>query len=157
MRVISLPLCMLLFVSFAWAQTGRQNAAVSTADAGAAKVSVQKEAAAAAASDLTVARAAIALHLEENEPVEPGDVFPVNVKQLYCFSQIKGAKDSAEIEHRWYWNDDLVFSRPLKVKSANWRTYSIKNIYPYMAGDWMVSIVNTKKEEVLKTLKFTIK
>ena len=158
MRITSLPLCVMACVSFAWTQAGQQNAPAATAEAGVSKQAVnQKTAAAATVSDLSVARAAIALDLQENEPVEPGDVFPANVKQLYCFSQIKGAKDSTEIEHRWYWKDDLVFSRPLKIKSANWRTYSLKNIYPYMTGDWMVSIVNSKKEEVLTTLKFTIK
>ena len=143
-----------LFVSVSLAQTGKQDAAPSKPDA--AKEVVQNSAP-DSGSGLTVARAAIAPELEDNEPVKEGDEFGSDVKQLYCFSQIKGAKDSAEIEHRWYWKDDLVFSRPLKIKSANWRTYSIKNIYPYMTGDWMVSIVNTDKEEVLKTLKFTIK
>ena len=63
-----------------------------------------------------------------------------------------------EIQHRWYWNDDLISSIPLKVKSNNWRTYSIKTIHPGMTGEWMVAIVDVKNnEEVLKTLKFTVK
>jgi hypothetical protein len=110
------------------------------------------------ASGLSVRDAAVAVGLNEYEPVEPGDLFPAEVKRLYCISRIKGAQDSTEIEHRWYWNDDLISAIPLKVKSNNWRTYSIKTIVPSMTGEWMVAIVNPQKdEEVLQTLKFSVK
>ena len=113
---------------------------------------------ATSASGLVVTDAAVAVGLDNYKPVEPGDLFPADVKRLYCVSRIKGAQDSTEIEHRWYWNDDLISSIPLKVKSNNWRTYSIKTIVPSMTGEWMVAIVNPQKEEeVLQTLKFSVK
>ncbi|MBN1129994.1 MAG: DUF2914 domain-containing protein [Chitinispirillaceae bacterium] len=117
-----------------------------------------KAATAPPASGLSVTKASVAVGLEEYEPVEPGDLFPADIKRLYCFSQVKGASDSTEIEHRWYWNDDMIAAIPLKVKSNNWRTYSIKTIPAGMTGEWMVAIVNPQKEEeVLKTLKFSVK
>jgi hypothetical protein len=108
-------------------------------------------------STITVARAAIATGLNGYEPINPGDSFPPDVKRVYCLSQIKGARDSMQIEHRWYWNDRLIASVPLAIKSINWNTYSIKTILPDMTGEWRVSIVNSQKEEVLQTLKFTVK
>jgi hypothetical protein len=129
---------------------------VSMTWAGTATVKPSPAAPAADGSGLVVTRSAVATDLEENEPVHAAETFPADVKRLYCFSQVKGAKDSAEIEHRWYWNDRLISSIPLKIRSGNWRTYSIKTIAPGMTGEWMVSIVNTEKEAVLKTLKFTV-
>ena len=142
MRTITLIVSSALLWSVSWAQQPAPNAPAATP---------------APASGLSVAEASIAIGLEEYQPIEPGEVFPATVKQLYCYSRIKGAQDSMEIQHRWYWNDDLITSIPLKVKSNNWRTYSIKNILPGMTGEWVVAIVNAKNsEEVLKTLKFTL-
>jgi hypothetical protein len=150
MRTITLIVSSALLWSVSWAQQPAQNAPAATP--------VTAPPAPATTSGLTVAAASIAIGLEDYVPVEPGKLFPANVQRLYCYSQIKGAQDSMDIEHRWYWNDDLIASIPLKVKSNNWRTYSIKNILPVMTGEWVVAIVNAKNaEEVLKTLKFTIK
>jgi len=154
MRTITLIVSSALFWSVSWAQQPAQNApAVASSKAVATPPSAP-----ATSSGLSVADAAIAIGLEDYVPIEPGNVFPADVQRLYCYSQIKGAQDSMEVEHRWYWNDDLIASIPLKVKSSNWKTYSIKKILPWMTGEWVVAIVNAKNsEEVLKTLKFTIK
>ena len=150
MRTITLIVSSALLWSVSWAQQPAQNAPAATP--------ATASPAPAAASGLSVADASIAIGLEEYQPIEPGDLFPATIKQLYCYSRIKGAQDSMEIQHRWYWNDDLITTIPLKVKSSNWRTYSIKNIHPGMTGEWVVAIVNAKNaEEVLETLKFTIK
>ncbi|NLD98368.1 MAG: DUF2914 domain-containing protein, partial [Fibrobacter sp.] len=85
------------------------------------------------------------------------DTFPTEVKRLFCFSQIRGAVEPEEIQHRWYWNDDLLSSVSLKITTANFRTYSAKTIPNGMTGNWRVVIVNSKNEEILKTLNFTIK
>jgi hypothetical protein len=153
MRTITLIVSSALLWSVSWAQQPAQNA-----PAAASNQAVTDPPALAAASGLAVTDASIAIGLEEYEPIEPGELFPATVKQLYCYSRIKGAQDSMEIQHRWYWNDDLMASIPLKVNSNNWRTYSIKNIHPGMTGEWVVAIVNAHNaEEVLKTMKFTVK
>lgn len=108
-------------------------------------------------SGMSISRASIALSIKDLEPESTGDTFPPEVNRLYCFSHVKNAPESAEIEHRWYWNDDLIGSIPLAVKSVNFRTYSAKTIPAGMVGDWRVAIVNTKNEDVLKMLHFTIK
>lgn len=163
MRTIGIVLSSTLLWSVLWAQeTGNQKSAPSSlAPAAEVKNAEAKNQTAVAPtpggeSGLVVARAAVAAGLDENEPVDAADSFPAGIKKLYCFSQIKGAHDSATVEHRWYWNDDLILTIPLDIRSANWRTYSTKNIYPGMTGEWMVAIVNTHGEEVLKTLKFKV-
>ena len=106
---------------------------------------------------ITVERLAICVDIKDNEPDVIDSVFPPQVKRLYCFTSIKGATESSEIQHRWYYNDDLQSTVSLKIKSASWRTYSAKSIPAVYTGEWMVAIVNTKNEEVLKTCKFFIK
>jgi hypothetical protein len=106
---------------------------------------------------ITVDRLSICVDIKDNEPDVIDSVFPPQVKRLYCFTSIKGATESSEIQHRWYYNDDLQSTISLKIKSSSWRTYSAKSIPSVYTGEWMVAIVNTKNEEVLKTCKFFIK
>lgn len=103
-----------------------------------------------------VDRIALCLDIKDNEPDIIDSVFPPNVKRLYCFTAIKGARDVSEIQHRWYYNDDLQASISLKIGSSSWRTYSAKSIPSVYTGEWRVSIVNSKNEEVLKTVRFTV-
>lgn len=103
-----------------------------------------------------VDRIALCLDIKDNEPDFIDSVFPPNVKRLYCFTAIKGARDVSEIQHRWYYNDDLQASVSLKIGSSSWRTYSAKSIPSVYTGEWRVSIVNSINEEVLKTIKFHI-
>jgi hypothetical protein len=103
-----------------------------------------------------VDRIALCLDIKDNEPDIIDSVFPPNVKRLYCFTAIKGARDVSEIQHRWYYNDDLQASISLKIGSSSWRTYSAKSIPSVYTGEWRVSIVNSKNEEVLKTIRFHV-
>jgi len=119
----------------------------------------QKESAQTASekSELSVARAAIALNIKDLEPENAGDTFPPEVKRLYCFTHIKGSSGASEIQHRWYWNDDLMGIVNLPIKSPNYRTYSAKTIPEGMTGEWRVAVVDSKNEEILKMLKVQIK
>lgn len=104
-----------------------------------------------------VDRMAICLDIKENEPDVIDSVFPPEVKRLYCFTAIKGAGVNNEIQHRWYYNDELQASVSLKINSPSWRTYSAKSIPSVYTGEWIVAVVNSKNEEVIKTCKFHIK
>jgi hypothetical protein len=112
--------------------------------------------AAAQQTDMCVSRAAIALDIENHEPKDTGMVFPPEVKRLYCFSEIKNGEGN-EIQHRWYWKDEMITSVPLKISTNRFRTQSAKTIPPEMTGDWRVAIVNSKDESILKMLSFTVK
>jgi hypothetical protein len=107
-------------------------------------------------STITVNRSAIALDIVDREPRDTGTVFPPEVKRLYCFSEI-GNGEGETIEHRWYWNDAMLNSVSLGVTSNRHRTYSAKTIPATMTGEWQVAIVNSKNDEVLQMVRFTIK
>jgi len=106
---------------------------------------------------LTVAQALIAKGIDEdNRPIEPGTEFASDVKKVYCITQIRGAKDPVNIEHRWYKDEALIHTIELPIKSLNWRTQSYKTISPTMTGKWKVVIVLMPGEEILTTLNFTV-
>jgi hypothetical protein len=70
-----------------------------------------------------VKRAAIALDVVDREPRDTAPAFPPEVRRLYCFSEIANG-NGAEIQHRWYWNDDLLNSVSLPISADRYRTYS---------------------------------
>lgn len=107
-------------------------------------------------ADISVSRSAIALDIENREPMDTATSFPTEVKRLYCFTEIKNGAGH-EIQHRWYWNDEMLSAISLQISSNRFRTHSIKTILPNMGGDWRVAIVDSKNESVLKMLKFNIK
>lgn len=107
-------------------------------------------------SGIVVARAFMSKDVVNHEPKGVAEKFAKDSKRLYCFSHIKGVKDSLTIQHMWYYkNKEIGFSN-LAVKSSDWRTYSYRDIEEDQKGDWNVKIVNSENEEVLKTLKFSV-
>jgi hypothetical protein len=106
--------------------------------------------------EMSVKRAVIALDVVDREPQDTGTVFPPQVKRLYCFTEICNG-EGEEIQHRWYWNDDLLNTVSLKVASNRYRTYSSKTIVPGMVGEWRVAVVDSKNEAVLKMVNFMVK
>jgi hypothetical protein len=177
MRTIAAILFSSLLFSVALAQQGKQPAATpSSPSAKAPSVSTEQKAvtpaqpsAAKAVSNgqqsappanslgLTVALAVTAKGIDENGPVGVGTDFTTDDKRVYCITQIKGAKDPVQIEHRWYLNDSKVFSLVLPIKSINWRTQSCITIIPSRVGSWKVDVVLMPQEELLTTLNFTVK
>ena len=105
---------------------------------------------------MIVKRAAIALDIVDREPKDTGTVFPPEVRRLYCFTEI-GNGEGQEIQHRWYWNDDLLNTVSLKITSNRYRTYSAKTIAPGMVGEWRVAVVDSRNEAVLQMVNFTVK
>ena len=107
-------------------------------------------------NELITTRAVICLNVNNHEPEDIGESFPPLVRRLYCFTEIQSSGEPAEIQHRWYWKDELMRSIPLKINSARFRTYSVKSIPASATGDWRVAIINTHNEEVIQVIKFMI-
>lgn len=108
-------------------------------------------------SGIQITRAVICLNVNEHEPEEVREQFPPEVKRLYCFTEIRSSGEPMELQHRWYWKDELMTTIPLKVTSARFRTFSAKSIPAYATGDWRVAIVNSHNEETLRIISFEIK
>ena len=104
---------------------------------------------------ISIEDAAICRGVVEREPIEPGEVFPADIKKLFCFSKVTGALEDTEVIHVWYYKGKLVSRTSLRVKSVNWRTYSSITIAPEDTGEWKVEIL-TKDGELLKQIYFAV-
>jgi hypothetical protein len=98
----------------------------------------------------SIAEAVVCREVVDRAPVGAGDVFPSDVERLYCFVRVIGAGAEVEIQHKWYYQGELVATVALPVRSDNWRTYSSKRIGPQMSGEWMVEICSDKGESLQK-------
>ncbi len=106
-------------------------------------------------SPLTVFRSSICYNIVEHEPLDIGTTFTNDVKKLYCFSEIMGAKTKTHITHVWYYNGAERARKQLRVHSTSWRTYSSKLVQSYETGQWKVKIID-EDGSLLKILKFNI-
>ncbi len=109
----------------------------------------------AAGVTLSVEDAAICRGVVDRVPVEAGDVFPRGVKELYCFTRIKGADGETRVTHDWFYENRRVSHVVLEVKSSNWRTFSLKTISPEHTGQWKVEI-RSEDGILLKQIYFAI-
>ncbi|KMQ51202.1 hypothetical protein CHISP_1908 [Chitinispirillum alkaliphilum] len=107
-------------------------------------------------SNIKVSRIAIAPVIENREPQNAGENFPVDIQNLYCFTHVVGAEDSTEVIHRWYYIDELRSVVTLPVNSTSWRTFSLVQIEPEQIGSWRVDVIQGEIENVIKTVKFEI-
>jgi hypothetical protein len=103
-----------------------------------------------AAMAISIAEATVCREVVDRAPVGAGDVFPNDVERLYCFVRVQGADTDIEIQHKWYYQGELVATVALPVRSDNWRTYSSKRIGPQSSGEWMVEICSDTGEPLQK-------
>ena len=75
-------------------------------------------------------------------PTGSGDVFSKDLAKVYCFCRVVGVKGESSITQNWYYKGALKSSIQLPVRSANWRTWSAKNLSPEWTGEWMVEILS---------------
>lgn len=108
----------------------------------------------AAASRIGLEVLTICRDVVDRTPVGSGGVFTVNVGKLYCFTKVVGAQTDTKIIHNWFMNGKLKSSVTLPVKSANWRTWSTKEIKENDAGDWMVEVLSETGEPIESILFF---
>jgi hypothetical protein len=104
---------------------------------------------------ITIAEAVVCRDVVDRTPVGAGDVFPSDSERLFCFIRVVGAESEMQIQHKWYYQDQLMATVALPVRSTNWRTYSSKQIGPEMTGEWMVEI-GSDQGETLKKIIFVV-
>ncbi len=67
--------------------------------------------------------------VKDRQPSGVGSVFPEDLRKLYCFTKIGGAKAPTYIYHVWYFKNKEIARVKLPVKSKHWRTWSSKNLH----------------------------
>lgn len=95
--------------------------------------------------------------VENLDPVNPGEEFPVGIGTIACHTVFSSKVDSQPVHHLWYKDGELMATVNLTVgNSMSWRTWSTKNLMAGFEGDWEV-IVKTAEGEELGKAAFKIK
>jgi len=93
--------------------------------------------------------------VQDRVPVGTDTMFLKTVGQLYCYTKVTGAGESAKLSHVWYHNDQEMARVDLNVMADTWRTWSSKKIVEEWIGSWRVDVVS-ESGEVLKSMAFTV-
>jgi len=93
--------------------------------------------------------------VQDRVPVGADTMFLKTVGQLYCYTKVTGAGESAKISHVWYHSDQEMARVDLNIMADTWRTWSTKKIVEEWAGKWRVDVVS-ESGEVLKSMAFTV-
>lgn len=88
-------------------------------------------------------------------PVDTATTFGPDCGRIVCFTRVVGAAEPLTVTHAWYHEGKTMAKVDLHVGSANWRTYSSKNILPSWTGRWEVRVLDPNGV-VLATRSFTI-
>jgi len=107
--------------------------------------------------DISVKRISVCLDIKDREPIHPQTQFHLTAPTpIYCFTEILGAKKPTKIKHLWLYKGRVAMATVLPIRSARWRTWSRKVIYPDLKGKWEIIILGPKKEK-LTSIAFTVK
>lgn len=105
-----------------------------------------------------VARALLTYKINNKEPI--GEInSSVKVRKtratpIYYFTELRKMK-GRKVYHQWFRNGKLVFSQELIISADRWRTSSHKLLTYKDKGNWIVKLVNDKKQ-LLNKKDFTV-
>jgi len=116
---------------------------------------VKPEAAPGEMKPFTVVRFVVAKGVENKEPVDVAETFPVSTEKVYCFLEAAGITMDTEVSFVWFHgqNEMRKITLPLGMGSR-WRTYAYKNLVG-LRGDWRVEI-RDQGGKVLQEAKFKV-
>ena len=109
----------------------------------------------ASAGSLSVVEGVITTQVVDRAPVDEVESYPAQIGKLYCFTKIAGAQGETQVTHVWLYQDKEMGRVTLPVRSAEWRTYSSKNILPEWAGGWKVQVLDDAGAEIA-VIPFTL-
>ena len=101
-----------------------------------------------------VAEAAVALRVENREPVGAAETFPAGTERLVCFTDVRDAAGRTLV-HAWIHEGTTRARVELEIGGDRWRTWSAKNLLPEWTGQWQVKVM-TADGAVLETISFTV-
>ena len=105
-------------------------------------------------SGVVVQKYSFCERVEKREPVGVKKVFSSDISRVYLWTTITGAEQPTKIKHVWYHKKKKMLEIKLDVKYKRTRTWSYKNIFPELTGDWYVEVV---KEDGKVIGKFAFK
>lgn len=105
--------------------------------------------------EVQAAEVIVTTGIQDHMPVDAIQSYAASVESLYCYCRIIGISSEATVWHVWYHDGREVARISLPVRSANWRTWSKKNIPAAGRGAWRVDVLSDQGG-VLGSLGFNL-
>lgn len=90
--------------------------------------------------DLLRANVSFCTEISDKQCLDATGSFSIDTGRIFCHTVIQGAETYLEVKHLWYHNGIIDQVVRLPVKSAKWRTWSMKTLFPGAEGTWRVEI-----------------
>jgi len=85
-----------------------------------------------------VAQFVVCSAVQNHEPVNVIDVFPVETERVFCFLEARDVRQDTQVQIVWYHQDAEMARVTLALgQGERWRTYSSKLVNG-LAGNWKV-------------------
>ncbi len=97
--------------------------------------------------------AAIALAVEDRQPVDAGTSFPADVGTLYAWTAVSGAAGTT-VQHVWR-HGSHEFTIDVSIGGSPWRVWTQKTIPEEWTGEWTFEVVDADGA-VVYTTTFTV-
>ncbi|MEE8340506.1 MAG: DUF2914 domain-containing protein [Candidatus Neomarinimicrobiota bacterium] len=106
--------------------------------------------------NLDIIRIDIAIDIKERTPVGVSELFPNDIKTLFCFTAVSNPLNNNEIIHIWQYEGQAISKIVIDVgASSAWRCWSRATINPEMIGKWQVLITDISNN-VLDSIEFSV-
>lgn len=107
------------------------------------------------AQDIKVTQFDFATAIEDRQPTGVDTAFTADVGTVYCFTQVEGIADTAQVTHVWHHKGEEKARIDLTISNDPWRTWSSKNILESWTGPWRVMVLDAD-DNVLASETFVI-
>ena len=101
-------------------------------------------------SDIKVSKAVFTEQIIDREPVTIfATSIPKYVREIKFYTQISHANNQT-LSHRWRFNDQVLATIPLEIKSDDYRTWSSKKMSSAWQGTWHVEVLDTNQAVIYR-------
>lgn len=93
---------------------------------------------------ITLSQARFAMAIADRAPIGATPVsIPTDHDAVFFFNDVRDGSGQT-LQHRWYYQDELISNVTLRIGSDRWRTWSRKRLGKRRSGDWRVEVSTTE-------------
>ncbi|MGM0541519.1 MAG: DUF2914 domain-containing protein [Pseudomonadota bacterium] len=101
-------------------------------------------------SDIKITNAVLTSEIIKQRPgTEFNQAVPKYIRELNFFTQIKQANNQT-ISHRWLFNNQVLATTPLQIKSENYHTWSSKKMSSAWQGTWHIEVLDANQDVIFR-------
>ena len=101
-------------------------------------------------SDIKISDTALTSERVDSQPgTEFNNTVPKYIRELNFYTQIEHAHHQT-ISHRWLFNNQVLATIPLEIKSDHYRTWSSKKMSSAWQGTWHIEVLDANQDVIFR-------